>query len=92
MSSPYPHNLPYSSRRYAWFVVFLLIIASLVAFMNRQIGAIVVDPMQQDLGVGEATPTPSTTSFFGLIGILFLHLGRKHYALSMKNVESWDGA
>lgn len=92
MSSPYPHNPPYSSRRYAWFVVFLLIIASLVAFMNRQIGAIVVDPMQQDLGVGEATLTPSTTSFFGLIGILFLHLGRKHYALSMKNVESWDGA
>ena len=32
------------------------------------------------------------TCFFGLIGILFLHLGRKHYALSMKNAESWDGA
>ncbi|EJW21572.1 hypothetical protein IMCC14465_13680 [alpha proteobacterium IMCC14465] len=32
------------------------------------------------------------TGFFGLIGILFLHLGRKHYALSMKNAESRDEA
>ena len=53
MNSPNPHNPPYPSRRYAWFVVFLLIIASLVAFMDRQIVAIVVGPMQQDLGVGD---------------------------------------
>ena len=53
MNSPNPHNPPYPSRRYAWFVVFILIIASLVAFMDRQIVAIVVGPMQQDLGVGD---------------------------------------
>ena len=53
MNSPSPHNPPYPSRRYAWFVVFLLIIASLVAFMDRQIVAIVVGPMQRDLGVGD---------------------------------------
>ena len=44
---------PYPSRRYAWFVVFVLIIASLVAFIDRQVVAIVVEPMQKDLGVGD---------------------------------------
>ena len=44
---------PYPSRRYAWFVVFVLIIASLVAFIDRQVVAIVVEPMQKDLNVGD---------------------------------------
>ena len=44
---------PYPSRRYAWFVVFVLIIASLVAFIDRQVVAIVVEPMQRDLNVGD---------------------------------------
>ena len=44
---------PYPNRRYAWFVVFVLIIASLIAFIDRQVVAIVVDPMKQDLGVGD---------------------------------------
>ena len=53
MNSPNPHNPPYPSRRYAWFVAFLLIIAYLVAFMDRQIVPIVVGPMQQELGAGD---------------------------------------
>ena len=32
----------------------LLLVASLVAFVDRQVVAIVVDPMQEDLGVGDA--------------------------------------
>ena len=44
---------PYPPRRYAWFVVFVLILASLIAFIDRQVVAIVVGPMQQDLGVGD---------------------------------------
>lgn len=44
---------PYPSRKYAWFVVFILIICSLVAFIDRQIVAIVVEPMKADLGVGD---------------------------------------
>ncbi|MFT7219079.1 MAG: MFS family permease [Candidatus Azotimanducaceae bacterium] len=46
-------NPPYPSRRYAWFVVFVLIIASLIAFIDRQVVAIVVEPMKEDLGVGD---------------------------------------
>ena len=44
---------PYPSRRYAWFVVFVLILASLLAFVDRQVVAIVVEPMKEDLGVGD---------------------------------------
>ena len=44
---------PYPPRRYAWFVVFVLILASLIAFIDRQVVAIVVGPMQADLGVGD---------------------------------------
>ena len=34
-------------------MVFVLIIASLVAFIDRQVVAIVVEPMQKDLDVGD---------------------------------------
>ncbi len=47
------NSIPYPSEKYAWFVVFVLIIASLVAFIDRQVVAIVVDPMKEDLGVGD---------------------------------------
>ena len=43
----------YPPRNYAWFVVFVLILASLIAFIDRQVVAIVVGPMQEDLGVGD---------------------------------------
>ncbi len=46
-------DIPYPNRKYAWFVVFVLIIASLIAFIDRQVVAIVVDPMKEDLGVGD---------------------------------------
>lgn len=52
-SSTAINAIPYPDRRYAWFVVFVLILASLIAFIDRQVVAIVVDPMQEDLGVGD---------------------------------------
>ena len=45
--------LPYPDRKYAWFVVFVLVLASLIAFIDRQVVAIVVEPMKEDLGVGD---------------------------------------
>lgn len=45
---------PYPRRGYAWFVVGVLVFASLVAFIDRQVVAIVVDPMKEDLGVNDA--------------------------------------
>ena len=45
---------PFPNRAYAWFVVAVLIVAALVAYVDRQVVAIVVDPMKEDLGVGDA--------------------------------------
>ena len=30
------------------------------------------------------------TCFFGITGVVLLQLGRKHYALTMKNTENWE--
>ena len=46
-------EVPYVNRRYAWFVVVVLIVASLIAFIDRQVVAIVVEPMKQDLNIGD---------------------------------------
>ena len=54
MSEASPRNPPYPNRAYAWFVVAVLIVAALVAYVDRQVVAIVVDPMKEDLGVGDA--------------------------------------
>lgn len=43
----------YPRPRYAWMVVAILVVGSLVAFVDRQVVAIVVGPMQADLGVGD---------------------------------------
>ena len=42
------------SRTYAWLVVAALVVAALVAYIDRQVVAIVVDPMKADLGVNDA--------------------------------------
>ena len=43
----------FPSTGYAWCVVALLVLGSLVAFVDRQVVAIVVEPMKADLGVGD---------------------------------------
>lgn len=47
-------EVPYPKPAYAWLVVVVLIFAALIAFIDRQVVAIVVDPMKEDLGVGDA--------------------------------------
>ena len=46
-------DLPYPNPRYAWWVVIMLLFAALVAYIDRQIVAIVVDQMKVDLNVGD---------------------------------------
>ncbi len=45
---------PYPRPLYAWLVIAVLVFAALIAFIDRQVVAIVVDPMKRDLGVGDA--------------------------------------
>ena len=54
MSRASAQGSSWPNRAYAWFVVGVLIVASLVAYVDRQVVAIVVDPMKEDLGVGDA--------------------------------------
>jgi MFS family permease len=49
-----PAEAPYPSAIYGWFVVSVLILASILSFVDRQIVAIVADSMKTDLGVGDA--------------------------------------
>ena len=53
MTTTGPDTAPYPSSRTAWFATALLVLGSLVAFVDRQVVAIVVDPLQVDLGVGD---------------------------------------
>ncbi len=54
MDIDFQQGAGYPSRKYAWFVVAVLIVAALIAFIDRQVVAIVVDPMKADLGIGDA--------------------------------------
>ncbi len=45
---------PYPNRVYAWVVVVVLLLAALIAYIDRQIVAIVVDQMKADLSIGDA--------------------------------------
>ena len=40
-----------TSLRYAWYVVFILILAYITSFLDRQILSLLVDPIRQDLGI-----------------------------------------
>jgi MFS family permease len=46
--------VPYPRPLYAWLVIAVLVFAALIAFIDRQVVAIVVDPMKEDLGVGDS--------------------------------------
>jgi MFS family permease len=49
-----PERMPYPNPVYAWTVVGVLIVAALIAYIDRQVVAIVVDQMKADLNVGDA--------------------------------------
>ncbi len=53
-SETMPERAPYPKPLLAWAVVGVLIIAALIAYIDRQVVAIVVDQMKADLGVGDA--------------------------------------
>lgn len=47
------HGMAYPKPAYAWFVVGILVLASLVSFVDRQIVALLVEPMRRDLGISD---------------------------------------
>ncbi len=57
--------LPYARPVYAWFVVGVLVLASLVSYVDRQVIALLVTPMKADLGITD-TQVGSLSSAFAL--------------------------
>jgi len=49
-----PRHGAYPRPAYAWFVVALLVLASIISYIDRQVVAIVADQMKADLGIGDA--------------------------------------
>lgn len=58
-------TLAYPKSGYAWFVVGVLVLASLVSFVDRQVIALLVTPMKADLGIND-TQIGSLSSAFAL--------------------------
>lgn len=48
-----PSEPPYPRPLYAWYVVIVLLLASMLSFMDRQIISLLVIPIQHDLGIGD---------------------------------------
>lgn len=49
-----PRHGAYPHPAYAWFVVGILVLASIVSYIDRQVVAIVADQMKADLGINDA--------------------------------------
>ncbi len=46
-------NFAFRSDGYAWFVVFMLCLAAVISFIDRQIISLLVDPIKEDLGISD---------------------------------------
>jgi MFS family permease len=46
-------NFAFRSDSYAWFVVFMLCLAAIISFIDRQIISLLVDPIKADLGISD---------------------------------------
>lgn len=46
-------NFAFRSDGYAWFVVFMLCLAAVISFIDRQIISLLVDPIKDDLGISD---------------------------------------
>src|SRR5436190_24203525 len=61
-----------SSERYAWFVVAVLMLANVSGFVDRQILALLVEPMKRDLHISDTEIGSLISAFaisFTIVGI-----------------------
>lgn len=71
--SPTPTTPPYPNPTYAWYVVFVLMLAYVFAFLDRQILALLVEPIKRDIGVTDFQMSlllgPAFAFFYVTLGI-----------------------
>ena len=73
MSSSSAAEQPYPNQGYAWYVVFVLVVAYTFSFIDRQILALLVGPIKQDLGLSDTLFSLlggiAFASFYTLLGL-----------------------
>ncbi|MEW5915848.1 MAG: MFS transporter [Gemmatimonadota bacterium] len=77
----------YPNQRYAWYVVAILMLANLSAQVDRQILALLLDPIKRDLGIGDAQMGLLVGLPFGLFyATLGLPIGRLADSMNRRNL------
>lgn len=81
---------PRPSLRYAWYVVFVLMLAYISSFIDRQILSLLVKPMKRDLGLSDTQMSLlmgfSFAIFYTFLGI---PVGRLVDKQNRRNIVSW---
>jgi MFS family permease len=82
-----PQEEPYPSERYAWYVVGVLMVVYIFSFVDRQILALMVGPIQSDLGISDTQMGllmgPTFAVFYAICGF---PLGRLADAKSRRTI------
>ena len=81
---------PYPDPRYAWYIVGLLLAAYIVSFIDRQIMALLVEPIKRDLGLSDSQMGlllgPAFAMFYVTLGI---PIGLMADRRSRKHIIGW---
>ncbi len=76
MTEPQEHE-PYPNRGYAWYVVVILTLAYMVSFIDRQILALLIEPIKADMGLSDTQISLLMGLAFGIFYTLMgIPLGR----------------
>jgi MFS family permease len=80
-------NEGYPNPRYAWYVVSVLTVAYLLSFLDRQILALLVEPIRRDLDISDTQVSLLGNLAFGIFyTVLGLPLGRAADRLSRRGI------
>ena len=85
------HQEPaYPSNRYAWYVVLVLTLAYMLSFLDRQIMALMVQPIKRDLGISDTAMSLLLGLAFAIFyTILGLPIGRLADRASRRSIIGW---
>ncbi|MBL8630849.1 MAG: MFS transporter, partial [Rhodospirillaceae bacterium] len=87
---PSTQDPPYPSSTYSWYVVGILTLAYILAFLDRQIMALMVGPIKRDLGISDTEMSLLLGLAFALFyTILGLPIGRWADKGSRRAIIGW---
>jgi MFS family permease len=82
MNNPSENNL-----RYAWYVVFLLTLANISSFLDRQVLALLVQPIKRDFHLTDTKMSLLMRLSFGIFYTIFgMFIGRMADRYSRRNI------